>query len=334
MTLTHNQLLELHAKAEKNLKIKIARIPARAFASGRKPTIRDLYERPDTLFNRQINPHCQLDFVFSAHNEFAASAFRARKNQQDAQVTAAIFYWQMDQEHSLSAAHLAMRCNILLAFIIFMKPGAQQELEPGLYKFLELFTISWMVNGLHQEHDGAATQEMFVDLWKNSPYDFMRWSSWGLKYFGKAIGKLRVKLPACPYTPRQFWEKLVAQPDEAYKKHGTMWMMQYIVLMQQENVEAIAAARAEAMEESLETGGFADNFAGFGVEDGPPTDLSEALFEHELVKALLVDVDEDVVKLDKEYNTQWMDPQKALNLIEGAEVDEIIEMMTSSLLTF
>jgi hypothetical protein len=43
MPLTNNQLMELHMKCVRNLDIKLAKVPARVFPSGRKPTISDIY---------------------------------------------------------------------------------------------------------------------------------------------------------------------------------------------------------------------------------------------------------------------------------------------------
>jgi len=50
MPLTHDELIVLHKEAAYYLEIKLKKIPTRMFSGRRKPTLRDVYERPDPFF--------------------------------------------------------------------------------------------------------------------------------------------------------------------------------------------------------------------------------------------------------------------------------------------
>ena len=227
-----------------------------------------------------------------------------------------------------------MRFNILLAHLVILKSGAKQEADPEKYKFLDYFIGAYMESALRAQYvPGEHAQENFVAVWLCSPYDFVRWSSHAKNRMGKAVWQLKDKLPECPYSAAEFWDMVVAQLPEEYKKHGRTWAMQCIVLMEKESKARAAQAQAEAAAESLQSGDLMNNFAGIGLEDGPPDYLCEELFEQPLVKALLVNV-EEVEKMDKEFNTPWMDPSKAIELMEGADIDGILQMMTPSFWTF
>jgi hypothetical protein len=334
MALTKSELLELHNKAVNNLKIKVGCIPARAFTSGRKPTIRDIYERPASIANPEIHPNLQLDFVFSHYNEIAAAGFRARKLGQDNALTMAIFYWQMDLQHSLSTFHKEIRFNLVLAHIFMFKPSAKDEMEPQLYRFLEYFLMAWLDFAMRIDHSEDPARDYFiVKVWKTSKYDFVHWPSKALDRMRRSIRALEAKLPACSHTAEEFWAKAGEMPVEEWKKHGTAWAMQYVVLLESKNKGYTADVQASAAVASLQTGDFASSFSGLGMADGPPEYLCEELFQQDLVQALLVDIEDVEVQAREEF-TSWMNSSKAIDLIEGVDVGEIIEMMTSSLLIF
>lgn len=71
---------------------------------------------------------------------------------------------------------------------------------------------------------------------------------------------------------------------------------------------------------------------GLSVGDEAPEYLCDELFEGREVKALLVDVEENIEVQMKEEYTCWMNPSKAIDLVEGVDLGEVIGMMQGSFL--
>jgi hypothetical protein len=97
--------------------------------------------------------------------------------------------------------------------------------------------------------------------------------------------------------------------------------MQYMVYMERQEKAATAASRADDAKDALDSGDFLDSFKGLGIGDEVPPYLREELFEQEHVKALLVDIEEDMGVQALEQTVPWMFSSYAISLIEG-EVKE------------
>jgi hypothetical protein len=66
---------------------KLKHIPVQAFYTGRKPTIVDVYTSDNYLHNLRHHDNCQLEHIVKHYNTFVQSKFRARKTEQEMNVT-------------------------------------------------------------------------------------------------------------------------------------------------------------------------------------------------------------------------------------------------------
>lgn len=81
----------LHTRATQLLGLKLRHVPAAMFPNRRKPSITDIFTNADALWNLRLPANCQLDYVFTHHNDFAAAHWWARRTEQDVGVTLAIW---------------------------------------------------------------------------------------------------------------------------------------------------------------------------------------------------------------------------------------------------
>ncbi|KAA8623232.1 hypothetical protein PtrSN002B_005610 [Pyrenophora tritici-repentis] len=246
----------------------------------------------------------------------------------------AIWYWQMDQLHSLTLSHQVTRFNVLLAHIAVSSPCAEQDLGSGLYHFLTNFVMAWLDAALGVKHGEDLTRDYFITrVWKKGMYDLVRWRPMQISRMKAAVKKLETVVPECTVSGEQFWEEVVNRPVEEHRKHGRVWAMQYIIYMERKAEGFKKDDQLRQADENLSSGDFAGAFAGLGVGDEAPDCLSEELFEREEVKALLVDV-EDVMVQQPEENVPWMDPSAAIDVLEGNidGVGDLMRTMESSFL--
>jgi hypothetical protein len=133
---------EKHSAAVVMLEHKLKKIPARAFFTGRKPTIQDIYDESPSPKNLQYPPECQIGAVFRNWDKFVAARFAARKHDQDESTTLSIWLWRMDIHHSLSTRHAMVRWNVLLVILILNGPEAT-NLPDDVKLFLTRFLQAW-----------------------------------------------------------------------------------------------------------------------------------------------------------------------------------------------
>lgn len=113
MSLTPSQLETLYYQIITMLDRKRSKIPARIFESGREPTISDILTGNESALElRFIPPELQLPFVFDYYQHFVNSHFRVNKKAGHGAINKAIFYWQMDDTHSLTS-HQPPQANLL-----------------------------------------------------------------------------------------------------------------------------------------------------------------------------------------------------------------------------
>jgi hypothetical protein len=74
------RIREKHSAAVALLEHKLKKIPTRAFFTGRKPTIQDIYDESPSLKNPQYPPECQIGAVFRNWDKVVAARFAARKH--------------------------------------------------------------------------------------------------------------------------------------------------------------------------------------------------------------------------------------------------------------
>jgi hypothetical protein len=136
------RIREKHNAGVAMLEHKLKKIPARAFFTGRKPTIQDIYDESPSLKNSHYPPECQIGAVFRNWDKFVAARFAARKHDQDESTTLSIWLWMMDTHHSLSTQYPMVRWNVLLAILILNGPEAA-NLPDDLKLFLARFLQAW-----------------------------------------------------------------------------------------------------------------------------------------------------------------------------------------------
>ncbi|RMZ73864.1 hypothetical protein GMOD_00004663 [Pyrenophora seminiperda CCB06] len=341
---TNEELIALHKTACEYLQIKLKKIPARVFGGGRKPTIRDIYERPETLINPTVPKHLQLDFIFSNFNTFAEGNFMARKRDQNRQISAAIFYWDMDRKHSLSTHYEDIRYNILLAHLVLEDPKSRSQLDENLATFLQWLIYAWLETAMRVEIEEDESRNIWIyQIWKQRKFDLIRWTNKRQSQkMAAAVHALKIKVSKPPFDVDQFWTEAREQSAEDFRRHGASWALQYIIYKEQEAKDILAGDLVLEAQDSLNNGSLVSHFAGLGMDlgDSVPEHLSEALFEQPLVKALLVDITDDItferpqglrVLPNEGTESCWMKPEEALALLEGkvAGLEDITEQLSS-----
>ena len=329
MPLTNDELVALHKKAAYYLEIKLKKVPARMFSGHRKPTLSDVYERPNSLFLPTVPKNLQVDYIFANYNQFAEAKFKARKRDQHRQISAAIFYWNMDHKHSLSTHHQEIRYNIILAHLVLEEPKARAQLEPTLITFLQWLIHAWLETAMHVDHVEDETRDMWIhQMWKPGKYDLIRWSRAQHAKMFAAVKALHAKVAKPPFSVEEYWTKAREQSVESFRRDGASWALQYIVHKENQAKDISAGDRALEAEDSLVDGSFISSFNGLSVDIGDwvPEYLSEELFKQPLVKALLVDVNAGITPerpwglnvLPLEGTEKcWMAPAEAVALLEG-----------------
>jgi hypothetical protein len=106
--------------------------------------------------NPEIHYNLPLAFIFANYNDITSTGFRARKLEQMMNITMAIFYWQMDKQHSYSTQYRDIRFNVLLATLELSVPNAEakfnKEKKEDIYRFLDLFLKGWMDAALRKNY--------------------------------------------------------------------------------------------------------------------------------------------------------------------------------------
>lgn len=107
--------------------------------------------------------------------------------------------------------------------------------------------------------------------------------------------------------------------------------MQFIIYKEKKEKVVAKELQNEHAQDQFSKGNFS-GFSNLSIDETVPNYLSEELFNRPLVKALLVDVRNMQVQMPEKF-AGWMDPQKAIELIqdkmEGLEdVTEQIKNMS------
>jgi hypothetical protein len=252
------KLTQLHYKAVSQLHHKLSRIPERVFPSGRKPTISEIYtNNAEAVHIAGIPEHLQLAFVFEHYELFVAADFKVRKKEGDMNINMAIWYWQMDETHSLSRKHKQVRYNIMMACIIRASPELGSEVTQEARDFCDALINAWLWSVTRQ--DEYTMQARFLNIWANGSYDLM--------HFGrKARDAMDVAIRALEqYVPRMkplveddisFWEGLRYTSPWKLKTYGPAWALQYIMEWEQAGYEILVKGKDAEAEAALASGSF------------------------------------------------------------------------------
>lgn len=253
METTQKELIALHTKAMAQLDHKLSRIPARVFHSDRKPTITDIYAaNAETIAVPSIPPTLQLDFIFENYSRFAAADFKASNAKGTDDVNLAIWYWQMDQDHSFSRKHRQMRYNILMACIMCVIPEPERHIDASALEFCTAFLDAWLWTVTRQ--DEFEMQAQFLSLWANGPYELMHLGSKQRGAFENAMKALEQYVPNVLPDEDAFWEDLKITPKAVLKKFGVAWAMRHILKMEKCGQQIDLLGRHAEGEEALAKG--------------------------------------------------------------------------------
>ena len=230
MSLTNDELIAPHKKAAYYLEIKLRNIPASMFSGRRTPILSDVYECPDSVFLATVPKNLQLDYIFANYNQFAEANFHASKRDQHRQISAAIFYWNMNFRQLLSTHYREIRYNIILAHLVLEEPKARAQLEPTLVAFLQWLIHAWLETAMRVDHAEDETRDMWIhQMWKPGKYDLIRWSRAQAEKMCTAVKALQTKAVKPPFDMREYWSKAREQSVEAFRRDGASWALQYIV---------------------------------------------------------------------------------------------------------
>jgi hypothetical protein len=330
------RIREKHSAAVVMLEHKLKKIPARAFFTGRKPTIQDIYDESPSLKNPQYPPECQIGAVFRNWYKVVAARFAARKQDQDESTTLSIWLWLMDTHHSPSTRHPMVRWDVLLAILALNGPEAA-NLPDDVKLFLTRLLQAW--ERTVDREDWTATDDARFDfistVWKHdSSFDLIYWNNKDQKTSIKAsIERLAQAMPPKRWDADEFLDHIKNQPEADFKKHGAAWALQYLVYMEGEERYAMMIDKQAATDPDEVVEGLKD--MGMKESTEPPDWIDEETFDQPLVRDLMTPISEGVVVLEREQRRAWMNPIAAVHMLNGSmyDVDGVTERMRGTFLT-
>ncbi|KAF2027302.1 hypothetical protein EK21DRAFT_24818, partial [Setomelanomma holmii] len=242
-------------------------IQPRIFDSGHFPTITQYYMQDRSAVHvEHIQGNIQLPFILSHYNDIAKAGFRARKKEQDMNVTLAIWYWGVDKTHSFARRHQIVRFNVICALILkgFSDPTAFCARETG--SFRESFLYAFFEHARRDEDDHSCRLKL-LDEWRSGPYDLIQFTEGQRQGMQQAIKTLTQGMPALEeeVVPETFFKMMYSQPEDRFRLHGREWALQFLLRDEKDYDEFDTLARQADAEESLSSGDFLAGFAGVGM---------------------------------------------------------------------
>ncbi|KAH5083854.1 hypothetical protein HBI52_114280 [Parastagonospora nodorum] len=338
---THQELLDLNNRVEKNLKIKWSKIPIFM----RKST-------HDILFNAAllrytfIDPDLQLPFYFRNYNTIAKSNFMAEKGvTQHFDITRAIFYYGIDELHCFSRRSHHVRYNIILMAFAWTSGFDTKYCKAGCENFVKAYIKAW-IEGLVFEHEMIDTRERdaFFGEWKTGPFDLYFFTDGYAKTMRARLRAHRERFTALGTSPLVSDFLLTLKngelSDAAFEENGAalafQWAMSYIA--------DANGTQAVKNKEHAERGGSAG-----WIEEGSKT-LGEVEWDGDLVNAVLEEIDPTLpdpesIKMNKrevDWAGAWITRDQIFRTIlkpeeevgaQSPEVDMMAEMMAKMMST-
>ncbi|KAJ4287537.1 hypothetical protein N0V90_012240 [Kalmusia sp. IMI 367209] len=325
------RLIALREQARSNLEIKLRRLPKHLFLGRRHPTLSDICNNTQACqLSPDIPAEYDLEYYLAYFNYFVLSGFSARKggDEDERDLSRAIWALQLDRNHSFSHIHEAMVYNMLAMMIVYAMPVPNSVCDVGVTStFRHIFRFAFDEAARHQEFN---FREDFIALWQTLPFDLIKWTPSQKRHLKKATDKLRGAIPPIPFDIEEFWVVVDEQPKEEREKYAAAWAMRWLIHLEFKEAEAHKEQQAlatdkEAQEHELMAGLDAMGFNEFEFLN------DEEQFDSDLMKALMVEIDPDVQPLPPQEHPGWMDASKAISLIDGTLVDlgEMIGFMST-----
>ncbi|KAJ4350454.1 uncharacterized protein N0V89_009075 [Didymosphaeria variabile] len=324
------------------LDIKLAKVPARLFADGRKPTIHDIiscrYNRydltfrditlthPDVCFPAHIPRLCTLVDLFERYDDIEAHNFKPRKLDGRGQADYLVWYWQLDQDHSFSRKHPQVMANVLLALMVQREEDVTRDMSLWADQLVKAF----MYYNFRVPNTGPT--EDFLQMWRNSNWDLIKFGSTKIKLIKHKLAQLRATIPKTREEAQKFLQSHI---DEAIQNpDDSTYALWFFLESDWEMNETDKEAKARF---DSDTDALADAFAMSGVTHDMPAYFTVADLEKPLVKALAEPTRKG---LDHPWNrhpgpnpvrVEWMDQNLALQAILGDRLDVLLASLYLSI---
>ena len=308
--MSQQDLWDRYDKAKAYLAIKMDKVPSRVIS---KPTIEQLLTGASLPFKKSMPDDLRLEFLFEHYDLLKASDFRVQKGKQHFDISRLLFYFQIDSTHSFSSSFDQIRYNLVLMVLLICSPDAAVAHNvQASHDFRGAFILAW-IEGL--QSCGVCTfREQFLQLWANSPYDFIEFGSAQRTLLKNALSELKKKMPSPVMTPEKFWEGGISQKE--WEEWGPKLALQWCFaeearkFTENQRAEAWMATQPEAL---------VNAFSGIGLNREPwEVDLARVDWNSPLIKALLTEHDMPGMVVHPKIvdkNAFWMPADKAVSLM-------------------
>ncbi|KAF2020303.1 hypothetical protein BU24DRAFT_459894 [Aaosphaeria arxii CBS 175.79] len=301
-------MLANHRLAKKNLKFIVAKIPAKAFKQGRKPSIWDIYTSSPRVIAYCCPTRLDLRFVFSCYDQLSDLWFIAKPGQ-DVDVNRAIWYWGMDKSHSFLAENRGIYYNLLVMVFTIAHSRAGYPtpwIAPGTEPFVNQFVEAWVAYVIPGEN--FSKPEEFLATWTEGKTDLMVFTEGQLdamKFWPKGMKKKKA-LNDLLWNPMDF---LVHGPGLLTQRQ----MDEYGMLLAYEFVNKVLCVGKKAQDRSP-GGRMADPVVKHLLR------IQDVNWKAPLVRALVED--DDDMDLERHTTGQkqraeaWMDSTQAIAMLQ------------------
>ncbi|KAH7093713.1 hypothetical protein FB567DRAFT_178804 [Paraphoma chrysanthemicola] len=334
---TDEALLALHEKASANLAAKLERVRLPRHIV-RDLSIDDIYSGAASLHTPLVPADVQLPYIFSNHNALYANRriLPHPTTPAQLQLIRAQWFWGFDYRHNFCPANIGsrigIRYNIMLMLLMLVHPELQTLCEPGTYDFIQCFIAAWKED--EDRSEDFAAREAFIDMWAKGPFDLIYFTKHQLAVLRDELRLMYIKLNDSldgqelhiPLDEIDFVTVMRELHPEQIRSFSlalirAWWRVRYIASKNTDTERKCAARETTDLEKddcSIET-----MFVKLSIATPSAQDLKLVDWEDELVKGVLVDIDEDLEPRSGSTASQtssqmpWMDKKTAMNLFAG-----------------
>ncbi|KAJ4348740.1 uncharacterized protein N0V89_010118 [Didymosphaeria variabile] len=337
-TRTYEEKVRIHEQVRRMYDLKIGPLPATLFLGRRKPTLQDIINGTTwCIFVGGIPEEYDLSWYFLNYNDLAKFGFKARKSTDDEEknLSRAIWYLGIDAKHSLSYKLEHSRLNMLCMLIAFALPGVDQVFEhEATSSFRGSYRMAWEQAIKHSsEEKDTRAQDYFLSSWNNNVWDVIIWKSGQRGVMKGAVEKLQKAVPPMPFAPKDFWKEADEQPVELRQKLVTLWAMRWLIHMDKEGKIAHQRTEDFLMSDERHQSEMADGIASMAGDIDELSYLDDPRIFHrlDLFNALMTPVEDDIQPLPPQEHTPWMDPSVAIDLVQGklVNINGLVDAMSS-----
>ncbi|KAH6621976.1 hypothetical protein C7974DRAFT_214211 [Boeremia exigua] len=326
------------ARARENLETKLAKVPLRTLPHHRD--VHDYYTKNEAKLRvANVPDDLQLDFFLRNYNEIAAGNFKA-SSLKSLQVNRAIWYYQLSEQHSFSNHFDVVRINICIMaflFVVRISHGGNIDgyCDDSGQSFFILYLRGWLP--MHWGGDQTAPDSL-IKYWQDSGLDLIRFKSKPLVKAKAAISSMSQMVPEMSHLEA---ENLIADlrsgkiSEDIFEREGPMLALHWIFTFMKSSKDKMEKEKDDV------TRGVEHGLAGDEdetMEEVDDFDLSTVSWHESPVSDLLVDIvpgieDRPLPTEGVEQRQPWMDPTKALEILQMVKQDHLTELMARSSIT-